>query len=265
MDLRKNPTETIRKAIEDFVAAYRFDHETITAWEKPVVGFANGGDPLFRELKTIVGPTHALPEELVPGARTVIAYFVPFTKAVADANREGDVSTIPWDRAYLETNRMLVELNEHLYKLLSAQGFQASRLPATFNYDKEKLRSDWSHRSAAYIAGVGTFGVNNMLITRAGCCGRVGSVITDLPIAPTPRPEEEYCLFKQNGTCGKCMERCPVKSFSVEDGQVIFHRFTCGAHVDKHARTYPDGDADTCGKCMCAMPCSFRIPGKLKK
>ncbi|WP_338094171.1 hypothetical protein [Methanorbis furvi] len=33
----------------------------------------------------------------------------------------------------------------------------------------------WSHRHFAVLAGLGTFGVNNMLITRMGCYGRVSS------------------------------------------------------------------------------------------
>lgn len=39
--------------------------------------------------------------------------------------------------------------------------------------------SEWSHRHAAYIAGLGIFGINNMLITNKGCVGRIPSFYED--------------------------------------------------------------------------------------
>ncbi len=35
----------------------------------------------------------------------------------------------------------------------------------------------WSHKSAAAIAGLGSFGLHRMLITDAGCAGRCGSLL----------------------------------------------------------------------------------------
>ena len=61
--------------------------------------------------------------------------------------------------------------------------------------------SDWSHKHVAYIAGIGSFGHHHMLITNKGCCGRLGSVVTDAVIAPTSRVDRERCLFKFDGSC----------------------------------------------------------------
>ncbi|MFU8795253.1 MAG: hypothetical protein ACNA7Z_07765 [Dethiobacteria bacterium] len=47
-----------------------------------------------------------------------------------------------------------------------------------------------------------------MLITGNGCCGRIGSRVTDLFLKPTPRPSREYCLYKAIGICGRCVEKC---------------------------------------------------------
>lgn len=143
------------------------------------------------------------------------------------------------------------------------QGFNASNLPPTYNYDPENLRSDWSHRSAAYIAGIGKFGIHNMLITEKGCCGRIGSVITDMDIEPTKRIEEEYCLFKVKGICKKCAERCVNGAFVIEDKAVIYDRWKCNEQIyEKIIPHYPIGDGDACGKCMCAVPCSMTNPSK---
>ena len=42
---------------------------------------------------------------------------------------------------------------------------------------------------------------------------RVGSVVAKISLQPTPRPyidHRAYCLYFANGTCGKCIDRCPV-------------------------------------------------------
>ena len=78
--------------------------------------------------------------------------------------------------------------------------------------------SDWSHKHVAYIAGLGSFGRHHMLITDKGCCGRIGSVVTDAAIPATPRSDRERCLFKADGSCGKCLERCPI--LALKDGRL---------------------------------------------
>ena len=118
---------------------------------------------------------------------------------------------------------------------------RGSSLPGAEN-DQEKLISDWSHRSSAYIPGIGEFGINNMLITRQGCCGRLGSVITDWEIPPDSRGSEEYCLFKRSGVCGKYIERCVNNAFRIKDGEVLFDRHKCNEQIyDKIIPQWPIG------------------------
>ena len=62
-------------------------------------------------------------------------------------------------------------------------------------------------RACGLLAGVGTFGINHMLITETGCCGRGGSVVTDMELDPTPMLQEELCLFRRDGSCGACAKR----------------------------------------------------------
>ena len=53
-----------------------------------------------------------------------------------------------------------------------------------------------------------------MLITDKGCCGRLGSVVTDAIITPTPRQDRERCLFRHDGSCRKCEARCPAEALT---------------------------------------------------
>ncbi len=96
---------------------------------------------------------------------------------------------------------LISNLNDFLCEELEKIGANSYAIPGSYNFDSEKLVSDWSQRHIAFIAGLGTFGLNNMLITEKGCCGRIGSIITSLELEPTKRPENEYCLYKHNNSC----------------------------------------------------------------
>ena len=79
---------------------------TITQYRKPLVGFASAQDPLFDQMKEIIGPHHLHPTELLPDAQTVIAFFLPFAKSIITAHRESLQIAREWAVAYVETNRV---------------------------------------------------------------------------------------------------------------------------------------------------------------
>lgn len=251
--------------ITEYVKNYKELKHTETDWRDPVIGFADAKDELFPKLKEIIGPNHALPSDLVPNAKSVITFFIPFSKEIVESNISGEESSREWDFAYIETNNLINDLSKYLHEKITAKGFQASLLPATYNYDEEKLISDWSHRSIAYISGIGKFGLHNMLITKSGCCGRLGSVITDIEFTFTRRTDEEYCLYKYNGTCKECVKKCVNNTFQIQNNKVLFDRVKCNEQIyDKIVREYSIGLGDTCGKCMCGVPCSLVSPRKIK-
>lgn len=159
----------------------------------------------------------------------------------------------------VETNRLIAAINGQLNDLLAQEGFRGTRLPATHNFDEEELMSDWSHKHVAYIAGIGSFGHHHMLITDKGCCGRLGSVVTDAVIAPTPRTDRERCLFNYDGSCRKCEKRCPAEAL----GEEPLRRHACYGRLLENARLHErHGLADVCGKCAAIVPCSFSDPVK---
>ncbi|HBT46340.1 MAG TPA: (Fe-S)-binding protein [Peptococcaceae bacterium] len=252
-----NWRQAISNHVENFVRNYPSRKLTRTRRLDPLVAYAAADDPLFARLKEVVSPSHALPADLLPDARTVITYFLPFEPAVAESNIPGTESSRFWAVAYVETNALISELNEALARELEKYGYRAALIPPTHNFDEERLISNWSHRHVAYIAGLGKFGRNNMLITAGGCCGRIGSLVTNAPLLPTPRPEGEYCLHKMNGSCGVCTARCVNGALS----EAGFDRRRCYETCLHNAARYKDlGQADVCGKCLVGLPCSYRIP-----
>lgn len=248
----------IEKIIGEFVKKYMENQEIKTRWKKPLVAFAAADDPLFEKLKEVANPSHFRPDDILLGAKTVITYFLPFEESIPISNMNGRHSSKEWARAYVETNKLIGSLNDHLIENIKAMGKKAAKLNPGLNMDHEKLISVWSNRHVAYIAGLGTFGLNNMLITRNGCCGRLGNVVTDLELRPTDRPEHEYCLYRFNGSCGYCADKC-VNDALFRDR---FDRFKCYEMCLENNILHSDlgAEAEVCGKCLTVVPCSFSNP-----
>jgi epoxyqueuosine reductase QueG len=249
--------ETIRAEIGAFVARYQEQHGTETSWRAPLVGFASASDPLFLQFKSVVSPTHSLPGELLPGARTVIAFFIPFEPSVAQSNVEGMLASREWAMAYVETNDLIAAVCSHMKGFIESKGHSVFVTPPTHNFDTERLVSNWSHRHIAFAAGLGGFGLNNMLITRRGCCGRFGSFLTTLDVAPDGRASAEACLHRAGRFCARCVERCVNGALLPER----FDRKLCYSMCLENGAAFLElGKANVCGKCVVGLPCSFTNP-----
>ena len=250
--------DAIKHVLVDRVCETNARPDVVTRWREPLLGFAAATDPLFLELKRVVSPSHALPIELLPGARTVVAFFVPFEREVASSNFGGQLASEGWARAYVETNRLIAELCELLKGAFEGFGHETYVTPATHNYDPVTMVSDWSHRHVAHIAGLGTLGVHNLLITERGACGRLGSCVTTAEIEPDRRPEVEGCLEKRGVSCLRCVRRCVGDALL---GAGSFDRRRCQDVLHENEAAHAAiGKADVCGKCLVKVPCSHGIP-----
>ena len=249
----------IQSLIATAIEAFRTSQNARTSWKEPLIAVADAGDKLFPRLKEVTRPTHALPEDLLPGARSVIAYFLPFDERIPRSNWGGRFASEEWAVAYIETNALIAAINARLAAGLRERGHETALIPATHNFDEEILMSDWSHKHVAYIAGLGTFGLHHMLITAQGCAGRLGTLVTDAVIKPTPRPTGEACLHKHNDSCRACVRKC-VAGALTETGE-DFDRQACYAVCLENGQLHSAlGLADVCGKCASIVPCSFTNP-----
>jgi len=251
--------ERIKRFIREFAKDYRVRNETATDWREPLVAFAGADDSLFQKLREVVSETHDLPTDLLRGAETVISYFIPFRKETVLSNVGKKSCSLEWAVSYVETNNLIAALNESLSDMLKESGFESVVLPPTHNFDEKRLVSDWSHKHVAFIAGLGTFGLHHMLITQKGCCGRLGSLITTAKISPTERPKTEFCLYRHDGSCRKCVENCVFGSLKTDSFDRHRCYEVCLSNAELHSKL---GLADVCGKCVCVVPCSYRNPVK---
>lgn len=218
----------------------------------PLVGFSSASDPSYASLKTIIGDHHLLPRDILPEGKTVISFFVPFARFVSRGNRTGEVSR-EWALAYIECNAFINSVAKDLIDFLAARSILAATVKSTHNFDTVTFQTAWSHKSAARISGIGTFGRNRLLITPRGCAGRCGTVITSEELQPDKIRRKELCLFYTTGKCSHCIDKCPEKAL----GNDAIDRTACYARLMATDSMYPEYETcDVCGKCSTG-PCAY--------
>lgn len=253
--------ETLSQWFIDYAASYPEEYNQINIWRKPMMACAKA-DNRFLRLREIAVPDHALPQDLLPGARSVVVWFIPFKHHIQMDNTGGERPSLSWGRAYNTTNDMINRASRAMKTMIEDAGGKAALTPATHNFDKERLVSTWSHKHLGHLIGLGRYGTNCQFITPAGCSGRMGSLVTDLDLGNHPMvTADELCLVKAGKKCGKCIEACPIDALS-EDG---LDRATCYARLREnyHLLMEPDGlpeTTDVCAKCQVGMPCSLKSP-----
>ncbi|UCG39043.1 MAG: epoxyqueuosine reductase, partial [bacterium] len=232
---------------------------------------------LFERYRTIIGPFHETPCRIleragggqVPVEGTVVCWVLPVQEGVRRSNCvQSRHPSRMWARTRDLGERFNDQLRVRVVETLTALGGLAvapvlSDMWTRVDDAPVGLASTWSERHAAFAAGLGTFSINGGLITRLGIAHRVGSVVTDIVLEPTPRPYRdyrEYCLTCRGIPCGVCMTRCPAGVISQEGHDKDRCRsYTYSQTFRSLAREY--GVSVTgCGLCQTAVPCEDRIP-----
>ncbi len=244
-----------------FQGTYRY-------FEPPLLGVASADDTLFARMKAegLAGDLFLMPEEWLPGAATVVSYFLPFTREVRLSNYAAGKASPEWMHARFQGEAFSNKLRKLIVEELQALGEKAlaPMLEDRMIIEYNKLTSNWSERHAAYVAGLGTFSLNRGLITGRGMAGRFGSVITTLKMEPTSRGYNgpfEHCPWMVEGSCGACMERCPSGAITSrgKDKQVCYEYLFVQDPMKSSGEPY-GYPYSACGKCQTDVPCETRIP-----
>jgi epoxyqueuosine reductase len=263
-------------------------------FEAPLVGVADARDSIFSRLLTAVSPRHLMPGDFLqrsapPGAVLdevrVIVWVLPFAAEVRRSNRVSGWPSRLYSLARNNGNALIHNVSLRFAARLSERGWVAAVPSASEDYDAFRcpeftFASTWSERHVAYAAGLGQFGLSGALITPRGANVRIGSLVTNLPLEPTPRPYATHrapCLESGGRTCGRCISRCPAQAISAEGmdksacyamRQAIRDRFMdtytramklLAAPVTKSGKrsaSYALG----CALCQCGVPCEAQRP-----
>lgn len=255
----------------------RFPDSDRPYFEEPLIGFAAAADPLFSEYKRVIGDFHLTPGEIIENtygvgigeARTVVCWILPISRATRESNRrEEKMPSREWALTRAHGEHFNTLLRMHLVEMLGLWGTQAvapllSGMWRPVLDPRVGMASTWSERHAAYAAGLGTFSLNDGFITDRGIAHRCGSIITNETITPTRRTCRDpwsNCLFSRDGSCGLCIERCPVGAISHQGHD----KEKCQAFVYGELREPAGilyGVMETgCGLCQTRVPCESGVP-----
>lgn len=272
--------QVFREEIRNFVQTSRdnrFAGSTRPYFEDPLVGFAAADDPLFTDLKRIIGDFHLTPGEVLQHAcgcredeaKTVICWVLPIEETTRCSNRQEKVMpSREWAMTRSYGERFNTLMRTYLTNLIHSIGAKVACPLLTGLWRPVKdprtgMASTWSERHVAYVAGLGTFSLNDGFITERGIAHRCGSVVTDLKITPSPRTCADpwsNCLYHRNGSCGLCVHRCPVNAISLEGHD----KEKCQAYVYGELRQTAGqlyGVMETgCGLCQTGVPCEAQVP-----
>ena len=256
-----------------------------TVFEEPLVGVADGNDPLFAQYKTIIGAFHLTPGEVLrhaaatsalpvtPGVCSVICWALPFAKHIRQSNAQKEVwASVKWGHAYDTGEAFNNLVRKTLEAHFADQGVLAVAPVASDQWRRiEDLpgghTSNWSERHALYAAGLGTFSINDGFITDKGMAMRCGSIVVNKALPVTERRHTDHrgnCLFVAKGLCGKCMERCPAFAITAAGHDKV----QCRRYRDRlfgdflHETCGLDVRADFCGLCQTGTPCEATNPMK---
>jgi len=258
--------------IRDFVAADARNAVPeipgTVVFEEPLVAFAAAADPLYARLSEdgVIGPHHMAPAEWLPGAKSVVVWFLPFTERIVTSNRTEGVPSAEWYLAYHWGEAFNNALRDHVAGEIKRAGYGAVAPMRDDRFVMQPGTSNWSERHTAYIAGMGSFGLSYSFITERGCAGRFGSVVTDLSLSASPRTISSLranCLAESGGTCTACISRCPVDAITAEKkDHAACLAFLRDRVVPFYEKQYNTIRSLCCGKCQTGVPCARTNPTK---
>lgn len=155
----------------------------------------------------------------------VLSIVFPYTRSILDDGSRSPHRTPMTGLALNFAHAFHAEVYEQTVRFVVEQGHRIM-VPQHSRFHSVLLRpsrphviSTWSERHYAFAAGLGTFGLAEHLITEHGCNVRLASFLTDAPLAVTPRARDDpfaNCLYYAQGTCAKCVERCPGRALTKE-------------------------------------------------
>jgi len=191
-------------------------------------------------------PKEFWPQSIFPEARSVIVIGLPVTLPIVET-----APSIFYHELYKNVNSLLDQYTYRLALFLTEKGHSSLYVPRD-SYGHISLLKDrplafFSHRHAAYLAGLGSFGVSNMILTREyGPRVRFGSVFTSAEL-PGDRPlVEQLCIH-----CMRCTKICPVNALGRKDyPQALTDKVPCAVRNEQLAERY----ISPCGFCIKVCP-----------
>ena len=195
----------------------------LVLYEEPLFGVSAADDPIWQTFRgaDVIGDNFLLPGDWLPGAASVVSFYLPFSERVRSSNRGDSGNTSPeWLHARIEGQTFINEYTKRIRAFFEERGesacvpaldprFAVRTTPLPEGDPKGvHIASNWSERHVAFASGLGTFCLTRGLISRKGVAGRYGSVIVTEAIEPDARAYTD--VYEWCARCGACIRRCPA-------------------------------------------------------
>lgn len=226
---------TIQDLITDFC----------TDMEIPCVGFANVSRWETSLFEPWI-PKAFHPDSIFPEARSVVVIGLPVHLPVLES-----APSIWYREEYKVVNSLLDQYTWRLASFLNSHGYPSVSIPRDGYGSIRILQKNpvafFSHRHAAVLAGLGTFGRNNMVLTPEwGPRVRFGTVITCAELDSNPLISPSLCV-----RCNACVHACPAGALSEDDyPESITDKFACADRSASLNEQY----LSPCGICIKVCP-----------
>jgi len=185
-------------------------------------------------------------KEYLGNSKSILSFFIPLSNESIQSN---DNKTFIPSRQIIDTYKhalnIKVQFIQEVSTFLTTKGY--------IIYDtNEKLDLD----EIAYLSGLGNFGMHTSLITKAGACGCLFSLLTNIELESDAKYTKPTCIYKATGrACLDCFRACQLHALSF-DG---LDKSVCGKHALDNLEDI-DINSDICFKCLSNTPCGCEDP-----
>ena len=224
----------------------------------PLLGFApvqRWSDPpkkLPNKFKEWI-PEEFWPQSIYPETKTVIVIGLPVQLPIVET-----APSIYYHELYTIVNNLLDSKAYEISNYLTEKGYPSIYLPRDGYGNIDVLLKNpvafFSHKHAAYLAGMGSFGENNLLLTKEyGPRVRFTSIFTSAKIEGDPITGDDLCTH-----CERCVIHCPVNAIpnqieSSTDSSKIYrpiNKIACATRSKMLRKDYKS----PCGICIKVCP-----------
>jgi epoxyqueuosine reductase QueG len=186
------------------------------------------------------------PRSIFPETKSVIVIGLPVTLPILDT-----APSIWYHELYKTVNSLLDHEGYRIALDLTGRGFPSVWIPrdgyGSIEVLKEKPVAFFSHRHAAFLTGLGNFGINNTLLTpEFGPRVRFASIFTTAELPPDPVNEDPLCT-----RCMQCVDACPVNALpGTEYPAGLTDKKTCATRSEALNKRF----ISPCGICIKVCP-----------